>query len=71
MLVPRTTPSVVVSGHAKKRRQYHKKTKEKMNRQANASAKSKELQPIAQVDSVAAQLLLPQPTQQQLDFDNA
>lgn len=31
-----------------------------MNRQANASAKSKELQPIAQADTVAAHLLLPQ-----------
>jgi molecular chaperone DnaK len=30
-----------------------------MNRQANASAKSKELQPIAQADTVAAHLLLP------------
>jgi hypothetical protein len=59
MLVPRTTPSVVVSGHAKKRRQYHKKTKEKMNRQANASAKSKELQPITKADTIAAHLLLP------------
>ena len=33
-----------------------------MNRQANASAKSKELQPIAQADTVAAHLLLPQRT---------
>jgi hypothetical protein len=30
-----------------------------MNRQANASAKSKELQPIAQADTLAAHLLLP------------
>jgi hypothetical protein len=34
-------------------------TTEKMNRNANASAKSKELQPIAQVDTFAAHLLLP------------
>lgn len=33
-----------------------------MNRQANASAKSKELQPNAQVDTVAAHLLLLQRT---------
>lgn len=33
-----------------------------MNRQANASAKSKELQPIAQAYTVAAHLLLPQRT---------
>jgi hypothetical protein len=32
-----------------------------MNRQANASAKSKELQPTAQADTVAAHLLLPYP----------
>ncbi|GIV35551.1 MAG: hypothetical protein KatS3mg031_3086 [Chitinophagales bacterium] len=31
-----------------------------MNIKANASAKSKELQPIAQADTVAAHLLLPQ-----------
>ena len=31
-----------------------------MNRQANASAKSKELQPNAQANTVAAHLLLPQ-----------
>jgi hypothetical protein len=31
-----------------------------MNRQAITSAKSKELQPIAQADTVAAHLLLPQ-----------
>lgn len=30
-----------------------------MNRQANASAKSKELQPHAQAETVAAHLLLP------------
>jgi hypothetical protein len=36
-----------------------------MNRQANASAKSKELQPIAQADTVAAHLLLPNRTWQQ------
>jgi hypothetical protein len=30
-----------------------------MNKQANASAKSKELQSIAQADTVAAHLLLP------------
>jgi len=33
-----------------------------MNRRANASAKSKELQPIAQTDTVAAHLLLPNRT---------
>jgi Zn-dependent peptidase ImmA (M78 family) len=33
-----------------------------MNRQANASAKSKELQPNAQADTVAAHLLLPNRT---------
>lgn len=33
-----------------------------MNRQANASAKSKELQAIPQVDTVAAHLLLPSRT---------
>ncbi|MBE2188469.1 MAG: hypothetical protein IAE98_03295 [Candidatus Kapabacteria bacterium] len=32
-----------------------------MNRQANASAKSKELQPTAQSQRFAAHLLLPQP----------
>jgi hypothetical protein len=48
----------VVTGHAK-RRQYNNKTTEKMNKQANASAKSKELQSIAQADTVAAHLLLP------------
>jgi hypothetical protein len=32
-----------------------------MNRQANASAKSKELQPNAQADTIAAHLLLPKP----------
>jgi hypothetical protein len=31
-----------------------------MNRQANASAKSKELQPNTQTDTIAAHLLLPQ-----------
>ncbi|WP_262898003.1 hypothetical protein [Algoriphagus oliviformis] len=33
-----------------------------MNRQANASAKSKELQPILQADTDAAHLLLPNRT---------
>jgi hypothetical protein len=33
-----------------------------MKRQANASAKSKELQPAAQSDTVAAHLLLPKRT---------
>jgi hypothetical protein len=33
-----------------------------MNRQANASAKSKELQTNAQTDTVAAHLLLPTPS---------
>jgi len=33
-----------------------------MNRQANASAKSKELQPNAQAETVAAHLLLPNRT---------
>jgi hypothetical protein len=33
-----------------------------MNRQANASAKSKELQPHSQADTVAAHLLLPNRT---------
>ncbi len=33
-----------------------------MNRKANASAKSKELQPNAQADTVAAHLLLPNRT---------
>jgi hypothetical protein len=47
-----------VTGHAK-RRQCNNKTTEKMNKQANASAKSKELQSIAQADTVAAHLLLP------------
>ena len=32
-----------------------------MNRQANASAKSKELQTHAQADTIAAHLLLPNP----------
>jgi Zn-dependent peptidase ImmA (M78 family) len=44
-----------------KRRQCKQKTTEKMNRNANASAKSKELQPDTQADTVAAHLLLPQP----------
>jgi hypothetical protein len=38
------------------------KRQEKMNRQANASVKSKELQPIAHTDTVAAHLLLPNRT---------
>jgi hypothetical protein len=38
-----------------------------MNRQANASTKSKELQPIPQADKVAVHLLLFQRT---LDVDN-
>jgi hypothetical protein len=33
-----------------------------MNRQPNATAKSKELQPLPQADTVAAHLLLPQGT---------
>ena len=37
---------------------------EQMTRQANASAKSKELQPTAQSQRFAAHLLLPQPHQQ-------
>ena len=44
-----------------KKRQCNNKTKEKMYRNANASAKSKELQPDTQPDTVAAHLLLPQP----------
>jgi hypothetical protein len=44
-----------------KRRQCNNKTTGKMNRNANASAKSKELQPDTQPDTVAAHLLLPQP----------
>ena len=39
----------------------HKSTDEQMTRQANASAKSKELQPTALSQSFAAHLLLPQP----------
>jgi len=46
-----------VTGHAK-RRLCNNKTTEKMNRNANASAKSKELQLIPQADKVAAHLLL-------------
>jgi len=38
-----------------------------MNRQANASAKSKELQPSAQADTVAAHLLLPNRTLTNID----
>jgi hypothetical protein len=53
-----------VTGHAK-RRQCNNKTTEKMNKQANASTKSKELQAIAQADTVAAHLLLPNRTWQQ------
>ena len=41
----------------------HKSTDKQMNRQANASAKSKELQPTAQSQRFAAHLLLPQPHQ--------
>jgi hypothetical protein len=44
-----------VTGHAK-RRQCNHKTTEKMNENAYASAKSKELQPTAQADTVAAHL---------------
>jgi hypothetical protein len=44
-----------------KKRQCNNKTTEKMYRNANASAKSKELQPDTQPDTVAAHLLLPQP----------
>jgi hypothetical protein len=54
------TYTQTVTGHAKKR-QCNNKTTEKMNRNANASAKSKELQPDTQPDTVAAHLLLPQP----------
>ena len=36
--------------------------RQKMNRKANASAKSKELQPHPQADTVAAHLLLPNRT---------
>jgi hypothetical protein len=50
-----------VTGHAK-RRQCNHKTTEKMNGNAYASAKSKELQPTAQADTVAAHLLLPNRT---------
>ena len=42
-----------------KRRHDRQKTERKMKRQANASAKSKELQPNAQADTFAAHLLLP------------
>jgi hypothetical protein len=35
---------------------------EKMNRQTNASAKSKELQPTTKADTIAAHLLLPHAT---------
>ena len=38
-----------------------------MNKQANASAKSKELQPTAQSQRFAAHLLLPQPHNAQTD----
>jgi hypothetical protein len=41
-----------------------------MNRKANASAKSKELQPIAQADTVAAHLLLPQPHREKSPINN-
>ena len=50
-----------------KRRQCNNKINEKMNRQANASAKSKELQPSAQADTVAAHLLLPNRTLTNID----
>jgi hypothetical protein len=36
--------------------------RQKMNKKANASAKSKELQPNTQADTVAAHLLLPKRT---------
>ena len=54
-----------VTGHAK--RQCNNKTTEKMNKQANASAKSKELQSIAQADTVAAHLLLPNHTKNKIN----
>jgi hypothetical protein len=44
----------------------HKLTNGQMTRQANASAKSKELQPTAQSPRFAAHLLLPQPHHRQL-----
>ena len=50
-----------------KRRQDRQKMNRKMKRQANASAKSKELQPNAQVDTVAAHLLLPNCTLTNID----
>lgn len=59
--IPKLRKASKVTGHAK-RRKCNNKTTELMNRQANALAKSKELQPIAQADTVAAHLLLPQRT---------
>jgi hypothetical protein len=50
-----------VTGHAK-RRQCNNKMTEKMKRQAKASAKSKELQLIAQANAIAAHLLLLHPS---------
>lgn len=47
-----------VTGHAK-RQQCNHKTTEKMNGNANASAKPNELQHTAQAGTVAAHLLLP------------
>jgi hypothetical protein len=47
-----------VTGHAK-RRQCNNKTTRKMNRQANASAKLKELQPSPQADTIVAHFILP------------
>lgn len=44
-----------------KRRHCNNLTTRQMNKQANASAKSKELQPTAKVDTVAAHSLLLQP----------
>lgn len=49
-----------VGGHPKPAT-VHNSTDGQMNRQANASAKSKELQPNAQSQRFAAHLLLPQP----------
>jgi len=51
---------LIVSCHPKPAT-VHKSTDEQMTRQANASAKSKELQPNPQSQRFAAHLLLPQP----------
>lgn len=48
----RTFVYLRVTGHAK-RRQFNNKTKRLINRQANASVKSKELYPNAQADTFA------------------